>query len=166
MPNTLPEWAFTRFPILAERRGQRAGTLSGGQQQQLAIMRALVGQPKLLLLDEPSEGIQPSIVQEIGRAVREIAGERELTVLLVEQNLDFVWATASRCLFVENGRVAEVATVERMRADETLIRAISPCRRNAAARVMEIVVAIGLDTVSFLLTLLLVALGLIIIFGS
>lgn len=120
--STLPEWAFSRFPVLAERRGQRAGTLSGGQQQQLAIMRALVGEPKLLLLDEPSEGIQPSIVHEIGRTVREIARERDLTVLLVEQNLDFVWATASRCLFVENGRVAEAATVERMRADQSLIR--------------------------------------------
>ena len=120
--NTLPEWALTRFPILAERRGQRAGTLSGGQQQQLAIMRALVGEPKLLLLDEPSEGIQPSIVQEIGRTVRDIARERDLTVLLVEQNLDFVRATASRCLFVENGRVAEVATVETMSADQSLVR--------------------------------------------
>lgn len=120
--NTLPEWAFTRFPILAERRGQRAGTLSGGQQQQLAIMRALVGEPKLLLLDEPSEGIQPSIVQEIGRTVREIARERELTVLLVEQNLDFVRATASRCFFVENGHVAEAATVETMSADQSLVR--------------------------------------------
>ena len=120
--NALPEWAFSRFPVLGERRGQRAGTLSGGQQQQLAIMRALVGEPKLLLLDEPSEGIQPSIVHEIGRAVREIARERDLTVLLVEQNLDFVWATASRCLFVENGRVAETATVEQVRADQSLIR--------------------------------------------
>ena len=120
--NTLPDWAYTRFPILAERRGQRAGTLSGGQQQQLAIMRALVGEPKLLLLDEPSEGIQPSIVQEIGRTVRDIARERDLTVLLVEQNLEFVRATAARCLFVENGRVAEVATVETMSADQSLIR--------------------------------------------
>lgn len=120
--NTLPEWVFSRFPVLAERSGQRAGTLSGGQQQQLAIMRALVGEPKLLLLDEPSEGIQPSIVHESGRTVREIARERGLTVLLVEQNLDFVWATASRCLFVENGRVAEVATVDEVRADQPLIR--------------------------------------------
>ena len=117
----LPEWAFTRFPILDERRGQRAGTLSGGQQQQLAIMRALVGRPKLLLLDEPAEGIQPSIVQEIGRTVRDIAGERELTVLLVEQNLNLVKAMASRCLFVENGRVAEEAPVERVRTDQALV---------------------------------------------
>ena len=117
----LPEWAFTRFPILDERRGQRAGTLSGGQQQQLAIMRALVGRPKLLLLDEPAEGIQPSIVQEIGRAVRAIAAERELTVLLVEQNLNLVSAMASRCLFVENGRVAEEAPVERVRTDQALV---------------------------------------------
>ena len=119
--NDLPEWAFTRFPILGERRGQRAGTLSGGQQQQLAIMRALVAGPKLLLLDEPSEGIQPSIVQEIGRTVRAIAGERELTVLLVEQNLNLVRAMASRCLFVENGRVAEAAQVDRVRTDQALI---------------------------------------------
>ena len=117
----LPEWAFTRFPILDERRGQRAGTLSGGQQQQLAIMRALVGRPKMLLLDEPAEGIQPSIVQEIGRTVRAIAGERELTVLLVEQNLNLVSAMASRCLFVENGSVAEAAPVERVRTDPALI---------------------------------------------
>ena len=119
--NALPDWAFSRFPILGERRGQRAGTLSGGQQQQLAIMRALVGEPKMLLLDEPSEGIQPSIVGEIGRTVRDIAGERELTVLLVEQNLNLVGAMASRCLFVENGRVAEAAPVERVRADQALI---------------------------------------------
>ena len=121
VPNDLPAWAFSHFPILGERRGQRAGTLSGGQQQQLAIMRALVGEPKMLLLDEPSEGIQPSIIQEIGRTLRDIAGERELTVLLVEQNLNLVGAMASRCLFVENGRVAEAAPVERVRADQTLI---------------------------------------------
>lgn len=121
LANALPDWAFDPFPVLAERQDQRAGTLSGGQQQQLAIMRALVGQPKLLLLDEPSEGIQPSIVAEIGRTLRRVAEESGLTILLVEQNLYLVLALASRCLFVENGRISEQAPIEAVRADSTLI---------------------------------------------
>ncbi len=107
LSRALPEWAWTTFPILHERRDQRAGTLSGGQQQQLAIMRALVGLPQLLLLDEPSEGIQPSIVMEIGATIRRIAAEQGLTVLLVEQNLDLVCAMAERCLFIENGKIVD-----------------------------------------------------------
>lgn len=102
----LPDNAFDVFPILGERRQQRAGTLSGGQQQQLAIMRALVGRPKLLLLDEPSEGIQPSIVDEIAVTLARIARETGLTILVVEQNLEFVQALASRVMFMENGRIA------------------------------------------------------------
>jgi urea ABC transporter ATP-binding protein UrtE len=121
VPNVLPEWALMRFPVLAERRSQRAGTLSGGQQQQLAIMRALVGLPRLLLLDEPSEGIQPSIVQEIGQTIKQIVEEQNLTILLVEQNLDLVYALASRCLFLENGRIVEEATLEQVRTDQSLI---------------------------------------------
>jgi urea ABC transporter ATP-binding protein UrtE len=103
----LPPDVFDVFPILGERRHQRAGTLSGGQQQQLAIMRALVGRPRLLLLDEPSEGIQPSIVDDIAATVGRIARQSGLTVLVVEQNLDFVQALASRILFMENGRIAD-----------------------------------------------------------
>lgn len=103
----LPDDAFDVFPILRERRQQRAGTLSGGQQQQLAIMRALVGRPKLLLLDEPSEGIQPSIVDEIAVTLARIARQTGLTVLVVEQNLEFVQALATRVLFMENGRIAD-----------------------------------------------------------
>src|SRR5690606_6684767 len=80
LPKTIPDWAFEIFPILNERRHQRGGSMSGGQQQQLAIVRALIGMPKLLLLDEPSEGIQPSIVQEIGRVLGRIAKEQGLTI--------------------------------------------------------------------------------------
>lgn len=101
----LPASAYRHFPILAERRRQRAGTLSGGEQQQLAIARALVGEPRLLLLDEPSEGIQPSIVMEIAASLKRIADEEGLTVLLVEQNVEMVLSLAADCAFIENGRV-------------------------------------------------------------
>ena len=101
----LPASAYRHFPILAERRRQRAGTLSGGEQQQLAIARALVGEPRLLLLDEPSEGIQPSIVMEIAERLKRIADEEGLTVLLVEQNVEMVLSLAADCAFIENGRV-------------------------------------------------------------
>lgn len=120
--NTVPEWAYEPFPILDERRKQRAGTMSGGQQQQLAIMRALVGQPKLLLLDEPSEGIQPSIVQEIGQTLARISRDHSLTVLLVEQNLELVFAVAQRCLFMENGGIAEeVSDMTKLGNDSAII---------------------------------------------
>ena len=122
LPNRVPDWVYEIFPVLAERRRQFAGTLSGGQQQQLAIVRALIGEPILLLLDEPSEGIQPSIVQEIARTIRKIARQRNLTVLVVEQNLEFVLSTASRCLFMENGRIAEEAPVELVRSGSSLIQ--------------------------------------------
>ena len=122
LPNRIPDWVYEIFPVLAERRRQFAGTLSGGQQQQLAIVRALVGEPILLLLDEPSEGIQPSIVQEIARTIRKIAGQRNLTILVVEQNLEFILSTASRCLFMENGRIAEEAPVEIVRSGSSLVQ--------------------------------------------
>ncbi len=91
------EPVYAYFPILKERRRQAAGTLSGGQQQQLAIGRVLVGQPTLLLLDEPSEGIQPSIVQDIARIVVELNRKTGLTVVLVEQNIDMIGAMVKRC---------------------------------------------------------------------
>jgi urea ABC transporter ATP-binding protein UrtE len=122
LPNRVPDWVYEIFPVLAERRRQFAGTLSGGQQQQLAIARALVGEPILLLLDEASEGIQPSIVQDIARTIRKIAGQRNLTILVVEQNLEFVLSTASRCLFMENGRIAEEAPVELIRSGSSLVQ--------------------------------------------
>ena len=121
LPKRVPSWAYETFPVLRERRLQRAGSMSGGQQQQLAIVRALVGEPELLLLDEPSEGIQPSIVQEIARTLRRTAQERQLTVLLVEQNLDLVVGMASRSLFMENGRVVDEAPVEKIRLGSELV---------------------------------------------
>ena len=104
------ESVYAYFPILKERRRQAAGTLSGGQQQQLAIGRVLVGQPALLLLDEPSEGIQPSIVQDIARIVVELNQKTGLTVVLVEQNIDMIRAMAQRCYVMDKGRVVAELT--------------------------------------------------------
>ncbi len=93
------------FPILKERSRQRAGTLSGGQQQQLAIARAMMGSPILMLLDEPSEGIQPSIVKDIARNIMSLNKDRNLAVLLVEQNLDLIVSLAQRGYVMEKGRL-------------------------------------------------------------
>ncbi|HEX2942086.1 MAG TPA: ABC transporter ATP-binding protein [Rhodopila sp.] len=101
------EMVFDYFPILKERRKQLAGTMSGGQQQQLAIGRALVGSPKLLLLDEPSEGIQPSIVQMICRVLRSIRDTFGTTIVFVEQNLDTILALAERCVVMEKGQIID-----------------------------------------------------------
>ena len=101
---------YASFPILAERRNQRAGTLSGGQQQQLAIGRVMVAQPTLILLDEPSEGIQPNIVQDIAKTMVALNRATGVTVVFVEQNLDMIRAMAQRCYVMDKGRiVAELA---------------------------------------------------------
>jgi urea transport system ATP-binding protein len=101
----LYDMVYEFFPILAERRDQKAGTMSGGQQQQLAIGRALIGNPKLLLLDEPSEGIQPSIIFEIMRVIRRVNNELGTTVLFVEQNLNVILSLAQRCYVMDKGRI-------------------------------------------------------------
>jgi branched-chain amino acid transport system ATP-binding protein/urea transport system ATP-binding protein len=113
----LPARLFDLFPVLDERRRQRAGLLSGGEQQQLAIARALIARPRLLLLDEPSEGVQPTIVEDIGRALAEIAVDDGIAVLLVEQSLDLALGIAERVLFMEGGRIAAAATPAELDAD-------------------------------------------------
>ena len=100
-----PELVYQYFPRLAERRKQLAGTMSGGEQQQLAIGRALVGNPALMLLDEPSEGIQPSIVQLICEVLRTIRRDLGTTILFVEQNLDTILDVAEHAYVMEKGRV-------------------------------------------------------------
>ncbi len=92
------------FPILRTMQRRRGGDLSGGQQQQLAIARALVSRPRVLLLDEPTEGIQPSTIQEIGRVLRKLL-ERRMTILLVEQYLDFAMELADQCVVLSRGEI-------------------------------------------------------------
>ncbi len=108
------------FPILKERSRQRAGTLSGGQQQQLAIARAMIGNPTLMLLDEPSEGIQPSIIKDIARNVRTLNAETGVSVLLVEQNLDLIVTLADRGHVMEKGRIVADLGRDEIRSRETV----------------------------------------------
>lgn len=96
---------FDLFPKLTEIRHRKAGLLSGGEQQQLAIGRALAGQPKLLLLDEPTEGIQPNVVQQIEQALRRIRTELAVTIVIVEQYLDFAWSFAESYHVMQRGRM-------------------------------------------------------------
>ena len=112
---------YDLFPILQERRQQRAGTLSGGQQQQLAIGRVLVGRPDLILLDEPSEGIQPNVVQEIGRIAVALNRRTGVTIVLVEQNIDLIRATAGRCYVMDKGRITAELPPEAL-ADRATVR--------------------------------------------
>ncbi|ASK21270.1 MULTISPECIES: urea ABC transporter ATP-binding subunit UrtE [unclassified Halomonas] len=100
----IPERIYELFPVLKEMKHRRGGDLSGGQQQQLAIGRALVIEPKLLILDEPGEGIQPNIVAQIGQVIRQLIKEDGLTVLLVEQKLPFARKYADRFVIMNRGR--------------------------------------------------------------
>ena len=102
---SVPDEIYELFPVLKEMRHRRGGDLSGGQQQQLAIARALVLEPTLLLMDEPAEGIQPTIVQEIGHVIQRLNAERNITVLLVEQKLPFARRVGSHFVVLDRGRL-------------------------------------------------------------
>ena len=104
------EEVYHYFPILQERANQRAGTLSGGQQQQLAIGRVLMGGPSLVLLDEPSEGIQPNIVHSIAKIMVDLNAKSGLGVVFVEQNIDMIRAMAQRCYVMDKGRITAALT--------------------------------------------------------
>lgn len=108
------------FPILAEKLNIQGGSLSGGQQQILALARALMMSPRILLLDEPSEGIQPSIVDQIADTLRAINEQRGITLLLVEQNLDFVSRVAAHVYLVDKGEVVQQLATEDLRSDKEL----------------------------------------------
>ncbi len=101
----IPEHIYDLFPKLKQIRERKGGVLSGGEQQQLAIGRALAGQPSLLLLDEPTEGIQPNVVQQIEDALRRVRGELGVTVVIVEQYLDFAWSFADSYSVMQRGRI-------------------------------------------------------------
>jgi len=112
---------YQYFPILRQQRRQLAGTFSGGQQQMLAIGRALVGAPNLLLLDEPSLGIQPSIIQEIGEALVRLNREEKITILLVEQNMRLIERVAVRAYAMDKGRIVANLTREMLKGGEALV---------------------------------------------
>ena len=101
----IPSELFEMFPILDQMRHRRGGDLSGGQQQQLAIARALAGKPQLLVLDEPTEGIQPSIIKDIGRVIQQLAKRGDMAILLCEQYYDFAEELADHYLVMERGEV-------------------------------------------------------------
>lgn len=104
---TIPESIYELFPVLKEMQNRRGGNLSGGQQQQLAIARALASNPKVLLLDEPTEGIQPSIIREMARTLRRIRDERGLSIVVSEQVLSFALDVADRILVIEKGTIVQ-----------------------------------------------------------
>lgn len=108
------------FPILGERLGQLAGTLSGGEQQMLAIGRGLMTDPRVLLLDEPSDGIMPTLVQQIGETLAEINRREGTTIVLVEQNLPMVFSMAQYCIILEKGRLVAEGSCEEVSRSEVL----------------------------------------------
>jgi urea transport system ATP-binding protein len=116
----LPDEVFTLFPVLQEMLHRRGGDLSGGQQQQLAIARALVTRPRLLILDEPTEGIQPSIIKQVERVIRALAERGGMAILLVEQYFDFARDLANSYVVMQRGEVVLSGRSKEM--DEAAVR--------------------------------------------
>ena len=117
-PGAIPDDVFTMFPVLKQMLGRRGGDLSGGQQQQLAIARALVMRPKLLILDEPTEGIQPSIIKEIERVIRALSERGDMAILLVEQYFDFARELADQYLVLQRGEIVKRGSGAEMDAQD------------------------------------------------
>ena len=113
----IPAELFELFPVLGQMMQRRGGDLSGGQQQQLAIARALAAGPRLLMLDEPTEGIQPSIIKDIGRVIRSLADRGTMAILLVEQYYDFAAELADQYLVMERGEIVQRGRGSDMQAD-------------------------------------------------
>jgi urea transport system ATP-binding protein len=116
----VPDDVFNLFPVLENMLGRRGGDLSGGQQQQLAIGRALVMRPKLLLLDEPTEGIQPSIIKDIGRAISYLRSLKEMAIILVEQYLDFAQELGDHLVVMDRGSI--IYTCDKETIDESALK--------------------------------------------
>jgi urea transport system ATP-binding protein len=114
----IPDEIFDSFPVLAEMAHRRGGDLSGGQQQQLAIARALVTKPKLLLLDEPTEGIQPNIIAQIGRVIAALRDRGDMAIVLVEQYFDFAWDLGDQFLVLERGRTVAQGSKAGLRRED------------------------------------------------
>ncbi len=120
----IPDEVFELFPILKEFLHRRGGDLSGGQQQQLAIARAMMTKPKLLLLDEPTEGIQPNIIQQIGRVIEYLRDQGNMAIVLVEQYFDFAYGLADQFVVMRRGAVLKSGTKAELTRDE-LVEAVS-----------------------------------------
>jgi urea transport system ATP-binding protein len=117
---SVPEVVFELFPILKEMQNRRGGDLSGGQQQQLAIARALITRPRVLLLDEPTEGIQPSIIADIGRVIKRLREAGDMAIILVEQYFDFAHELADRICVLRRGSVVMEGEVGELNRDDVL----------------------------------------------
>jgi len=115
----IPEFVYDLFPVLQEMKGRMGGDLSGGQQQQLAIARTLVGSPKVMLLDEPTEGIQPNIIQYIGQVLQQLAREQNMTIIILEQYLDFVHEFGDRFYLMNRGKSVAGGTTDELTAELT-----------------------------------------------